>query len=115
MQGFVHKYTENGATVYTDGHKAYSDIQGVGHQTVKHSVGEFVNEQAHINGIESFWSLMKRGYHGIYRHWAAKNMDRYIDEFEGRYNARDLDIIDQMRNIAGRMNGKRLMFADLIK
>ena len=35
-------------------------------ETVKHSVGEYVNKQAHTNGIESFWALLKRGYHGMY-------------------------------------------------
>ena len=37
------------------------------HETVKHSISEYVNGMAHTNGIESFWSLLKRGYHGTYR------------------------------------------------
>ena len=89
-------------------------MQGVKHETVKHSVGEYVNEQATTNGVESFWALMKRGYHGIYHHWSAKLMERYIDEFEGRYNARKLDTIDQMRLIAMGMHGKRLKYNDLV-
>ncbi len=115
LQDFVHEHTVPGATVYTDDHKAYSNMQGVEHKTVKHSVGEYVNEQATTNGVESFWALMKRGYHGIYHHWSAKHMERYIDEFEGRYNARSLDTIDQMRLIAMSMVGKRLKFKDLIR
>lgn len=105
LKGFIHKLPEPGATVYTDDHKAYSNMKGVKHQTVKHSVGEYVNEKSTTNGIESFWALMKRGYRGIRHHWSAKHMERYIDEFEGRYNARPLDTIDQMRLIAMGMGG----------
>ena len=114
LQGFVHKHTADGVTVYTDDHKAYSNMQGVKHETVKHSVGEYVNEKATTNGVESFWELMKRGYHGTYHHWSEKHMERYVDEFEGRYNARSLDTIDQMRLIAMGMHGKRLKYNDLI-
>ena len=114
LQGFVHEHITPGATVYTDDHKAYNNMKGVKHATVKHSVGEYVNDQATVNGMESFWALMKRGYHGIYHHWSAKHMERYIDEFEGRYNARSLDTEDQMRLIAMGMHGKRLKYNDLI-
>ena len=115
LQGFVHKHTVDGVTVYTDDHKAYSNMQGVKRETVKHSVGEYVNDKATTNGVESFWVLMKRGYHGIYHHWSEKHMGRYVDEFEGRYNARSLDTIDQMRLIAMCMHGKRLKYNDLVK
>ena len=56
LQGFVHELTVVGATVYTEDHKAYSNMQGVKHETVKHSVGEYVNERATTNGVESFWA-----------------------------------------------------------
>lgn len=114
LQGFVHRNTTKGTTVYTDDHKAYRGMPDVKHQTVKHSVGEYVNEQATTNGVESFWALMKRGYHGVYHHWSAKHMERYIDEFEGRYNTRPLDTIDQMRLIAMGMAGKRLKYNELV-
>lgn len=114
LHEFVGKHTEDGATVYTDEATAYKGMEGVKHETVKHSVGEYVNGQATINGVESFWALMKRGYYGTYHHWSAKHMERYIDEFEGRFNARPLDTIDQMRLIAMGMNGKRLKYNDLV-
>ena len=57
---------------------------------------------------------MKHWYHGIYHHWSAKHMGRYIDEFEVRYNARALVTIDQMRLIAMGMVGKRLKYNDLV-
>ena len=114
LHAFVQKSTVSGATVYTDEAQAYKGMADVKHKAVKHSVGEYVNGQATTNGIESFWALMKRGYYGTYHHWSEKHMERYIDEFEGRFNARSLDTIDQMRLIAMGMNGKRLQYADLV-
>ena len=75
---------------------------------------EYVSGQAHTNGIESFWALLKRGYHGTYHHMSEKHLDRYVLEFSGRHNHRLLDTIDQMAIIALRMNNKRLRYQDLI-
>ena len=114
LQGFVERHTEIGATVYTDESAAYRGMKAVEHKTVNHKAGEYVNDQAHTNGIESFWSLLKRGYHGTYHHFSVKHLSRYVDEFAGRYNARAMDTIDQMRLIAMGMAGKRLKYDDLI-
>ena len=54
--------------------KSYKGIQGYDHQSVKHSAGEYVRGKAHTNGIESFWALLKRGYHGVY-HWVSSSRD----------------------------------------
>ena len=62
LRGFVYRRTEPGATVYTDEATAYKGLEGVNHESVKHSVGEYVDGQAHTNGLESFWSMLKRGY-----------------------------------------------------
>ena len=43
---------------------------------------------AHTNGIESFWAMLKRGYHGTFHHLSAKHLQRYIDEFATRHNLR---------------------------
>ena len=64
LQPFVVERTAQGAEVFTDDHGAYRGMPGVKHRTVKHSVGEWVDGQAHTNGVESFWSMLKRGYHG---------------------------------------------------
>ena len=110
---FVEKRTAHEATVYTDEHSAYSPLSY--HQTVVHSVGEYVDGQAHTNGIESFWSLLKRGYHGTFHQISPKHLDRYVTEFAGRYNDRPLDTIHQMRDMVRGMVGKRLTYEELIK
>ena len=83
-------------------------------RAVNHSISEYVRDQAHTNGIESFWATLKRGYHGTYHHMSAKHLDRYVGEFSGRHNDRERDTIDQMAHIAQGMVGKRLRYNDLI-
>ena len=113
LQGFVMDHTNPDATVYTDEHRGYTGMP-YRHETVKHSISEYVNGKAHTNGIESFWALLKRGYHGIYHHMSVQHLDRYVNEFSGRHNIRDLDTIEQMDVIAQRLNQKRLKYQDLI-
>ena len=112
LQPFVHSRIAQEADIYTDEHGAYHGLPN--HETVAHSVGEYVRGQAHTNGIESFWSMLKRGYYGTYHRMSPKHLDRYVGEFAGRHNARPLDTIDQMRAIVRGMSGKRLRYAELI-
>ncbi len=113
LQGFVGDHAAKGATVYTDDHKGYQGMP-FEHETVKHSVSEYVNGMAHTNGIESFWALLKRGYHGTFHHVSEKHLGRYVREFAGRHNIRDLDTVAQMAVLARGMVGKRLRYADLV-
>ena len=61
MHNFVNSRVEPDSIVYTDEHKCYQGIPHR-HETVKHSVSQYVKDQAHTNGIESFWALLKCGY-----------------------------------------------------
>lgn len=115
LRGFVRENAEAGATVYTDGASTYRGMAGYDHDFVKHSVGEFVKGMAHTNGVESFWSMLKRGYHGVYHHMSKKHLQRYINEFAGRHNIRDMDTIDQMAHVVAGMVGRRLLYRDLTK
>ena len=103
-----------GATVYTDEAGAYRGMP-FNYEAVCHSVGEYVRDQAHTNGMESFWSMLKRGYHGTYHHMSPKHLDRYVTEFSGQHNDRDANTIDQMANIAQDMVGRRLRYSDLVR
>ena len=113
LQGFVVGHTAKDATVYTDDAKAYRGIPQ-DHQTVKHSVGEYVNGAAHVNGIESFWSMLKRAHKGTFHHLSAKHLDRYVQEFAGRHNIRRVDTIKMMEVMAKGLEGKRLPYRALI-
>ena len=113
LHGFVAVNTEVDAMVYTDDASAYIGLPRK-HDTVKHSAKEFVRGQAHTNGIESFWSMLKRGYIGIYHQFSEKHLHRYVNEFAGRHNLRPLDTEDQMAALLVEGQGKRLRYKDLI-
>ena len=113
LQAFVHDRTDPTATVYTDEAAAYRRLDRH-HEAVAHGVGEYVREQAHTNGMESFWSMLKRGYIGTYHHMSVKHLDRYVTEFEGRHNSRPLDTADQMAAMARGADGKRMTYEGLI-
>ena len=84
------------------------------HETVKHSVSEYVNGMAHTNGIESFWSMLKRAHKGVYHKIRAKHLQRYVDEISGRHGVRERDTIDQMGALVEDMVGKRLTYTELV-
>ena len=112
LQGFVKTHAAKGAKVYTDEARAYEGLQN--RESVKHSVGEYVNGMAHTNGMESFWSMLKRAHKGTFHKLSAKHLQRYVNEFAGRHNIREMDTIRQMEHIVAAMVGKRLMYRDLI-
>ena len=114
LHGFVHHRAAVGATVYTDDAAAYRGMRGVEHEAVRHGVGQYVRDQAHTNGIESFWSMLKRGYHGVYHKMSAKHLQRYVNEYAGRHNVRNADTADQMGAVVAGMVGKRLGYRELV-
>lgn len=113
LQGFVNARIEPGTKVYTDEHGGYIGLEN--HEAVKHSVGEYVKDQAHTNGIESFWAALRRGYYGTYHKMSEKHLGRYVNEFAGRHNQRPLDTAVQMECMARGLMNKRLRYKDLIK
>ena len=113
LQGFVLEHAAPDATVYTDEASAYEGLPRP-HEAVKHSVSEYVRGQVHTNGMESFWSMMKRGYIGIYHKMSPKHLDRYVDEFAGRHNLRESDTLTQMGAVVRGFEGKRLTYGELI-
>ena len=114
LQLFVRERVALGATVYTDDAKAYRGLAYL-HRTVRHSVGEYVNGMAHTNGIESFWSLLKRGYVGTYHYMSAKHLHRYVNEFSARKAVREWDTMRQMGDVVTGMVGGRLTYSALVE
>ena len=83
-------------------------------ESVNHSVKEDVNGQAHTNGIEAFWALVKRGYYGTRHKMSAQHPPGYVKEFAGRHNIREQKTTNQMAVIAKRFAGKSLRYGELI-
>ena len=106
-------HAEAKATVYTDEPSAYTGMPRE-HETVRHSVKEYVNNQAHTNGMESHWAMLKRGDVGVYHKMSPKHLSRYVGEFEGRHNHRPLDTEEQMGIMARGADGKQLSYETLI-
>ena len=100
---------EPAAPIFTDEATVYAGMPN--HEAVRHSVGEFVRNQAHTNGLESFWAGLKRGFEGVYHQMSPKHLNRYVNEFSGRHNIRPLDTEEQMSAIARGGVGKRLPYA----
>ena len=113
LQGFVAEHAAPGATVYTDEALAYQGMP-LTHETVCHSVGVYVREQASTNGMESFWSMLKRAHKGTFHKISPKHLQRYVNEFVGRHGIREQDTIDQMNAVIAGMIGRRLMYRELV-
>jgi len=78
------------ATLMTDELVTYKALRHPDHQTVNHSVGEYVRADVHVNSAEGFFSLLKRGINGVYHHVGKGHLGRYCDEFSFRYDSRKL-------------------------
>ena len=115
LTGFVYSTSRQEAQTYTDDANAYQALKRAAHSTVKHSVREYVDGMAHINGMESFWSLLKRGYYGTYHKMSKEHLQRYVDEFVGRHNVRRLDTVEQMGKTVKGLLGKRLTYKMLTR
>jgi len=117
LHKMIEETVKDGATVYTDQNLGYSGLSNKGckHETVNHSVGEYIRDQVHTNGMESFWSMVKRGFMGVYHKMSRKHLQRYIDEYAGRHNNRPLSTLMQLEKVIEGLCGKRLKYADLIE
>ena len=113
LHGFVKDCVAPGATVYTDDAGGYESLP-FDHAVIKHSLSEYVKGDIHTNGIESLWSMLKRAHKGTFHKLSPKHLDRYVQEFAGRHNVRELDTAEQLVSISDGMRGKRLRYEQLI-
>lgn len=105
LRGFIDEYISDSAeAIHTDEHSGYKGATGeTPHETVNHSQDEWVRGNVHTNTIEGMWSLFKRGVVGSFHHVSRKHLDRYLDEFEFRFNNRENPFIfrDALRELLG--------------
>ena len=109
---FIMEHANPDTKIYTDDALIYHVLPN--HESVKHSVGEYVRGQAHTNGVESFWSMLKRAHTGVFHKISPKHLDRYVQEFAGKHNLRRLGTLTQMRRVVRLMAGKTLPYDVLI-
>ena len=114
MQGFIAEHATPGAKVYTDTAGGYSGMTGFDHEKVNHNVAEYVRGMAHTNGVESFWSMLKRAHKGTFHKISPKHLQRYASEFAGKHNVRDSGTLAQMRDTVAGLVGRNLLYRDLI-
>ena len=112
LRGFVTDSTKPDAMVYTDGKAGYVGLPR--HEVVRHTVGEYVRGMAHTNGVESFWSMLKRAHTGTFHKMSPKHLDRYVQEFAGKHNMRNSGTLAQMRSTAARLVGRNLLYRELV-
>jgi transposase-like protein len=116
IEPIVAFHVKVGANVYTDEWHAYNNLgMWYNHQRVNHGAKQYVNGMAHTNGVENFWSHLKRGIDGIY-HWVSKkHLQNYVDEFVLRFNTRKFGTQGRFDLALSGVAGKRLKYNELTK
>jgi transposase-like protein len=113
LQRNVREHVEAGAAIFTDELLSYDGLESdYKHEVINHAV-EYVNGNVHTNGMENFWSLLKRGLHGTYISVEPFHLFRYIDEQAFRFNNRKLTDGERFDIGVREIVGKRLTYAEL--
>jgi ISXO2-like transposase domain len=106
LQNEILNQVEFGAKLYSDDAVAYNELASLyAHDVVNHAL-EYVKGRVHTNGMENFWSLLKRGLHGTYVAVEPFHLFRYVDEQAFRYNRKDLDAAGRFSLAVSQMVGK---------
>lgn len=116
LHKLVMENVNQNSILFTDNYLGYKglNLKFAGHETVNHSVNEYVRGVVHTNTIEGFWGLFKRGIYGIYHQTSVKHLQRYVDEFSYRYNSRDLKDVERFNLAVARCGGAQISYARLI-
>lgn len=113
LQGEIYKHIEEGSTVYSDALRSYRNLENdFTHKVINHAE-RYVDGQIHNNGIENFWSLLKRSLGGTYVSVEPFHLFRYLDEQAFRFNNRKGDDSDRFIKAAQNITGKRLTLKQL--
>ncbi len=113
LQGEIRKHVEAGAALYTDALLSYNGLEGdYAHQVVDHAV-QYVDGRVHTNGLENFWSLLKRSISGTCISVEPFHLFRYLDEQSFRYNERKSTDAERFVTAMKQIVGKRLTFNEL--
>lgn len=114
LLGFVRDHVVEGSTVYTDSHQAYLRAGATyEHAIVDHNLGQYVNGLIHTNGIENFWSILKRSIKGTYIAIDPKHLLAYVDERVFAFNNRRDTDFDRFSMVLGHVANRRLTYKEL--
>jgi transposase-like protein len=114
LQGVVREYVEGGSYVFSDAWRSYNGLSAdYVHQVIDHAES-YVQGNIHANGIENFWSLLKRGIKGTYVSVEPFHLFRYLDEQAFRYNERKNDDGGRFAEAIASIVGRRLTYKELI-
>lgn len=115
----IYRNVEMGSTIHTDDAPVYDGIGELfyRHDTVNHSLRQYLKGDITTNGIESVFAVMKRGIIGVYHQMAVKHIGRYVDEFTFRLNEGNVKIhtLDRLDSFVDGMAEKRLTYKALIQ
>lgn len=108
----LNQHANKKAHLMTDDFRAYRPIgkEFATHESVKHSLGEYVRGNVHTNTVEGFFSIFKRGIYGVYQHVSSHHLHRYTTEFDFRYNNRKIADAERATTMLKGIVGKRLMY-----
>jgi transposase-like protein len=113
LHGPIVENVANRSTIYTDVLRSYSGLDiRYSHKTVDHAE-RYVDGRAHTNGLENFWSLLKRSLNGTYVSVEPFQLFRYLDERLFAYNLRDKDDYGRFAAVLRAVAGRRLTYAEL--
>lgn len=98
--------------LHTDESRLYLGIgkEFAAHETVHHYAGEYYRDGVHTNCAENYFSIFKRGMRGVYQHCKEKHLQRYLTEFDFRYNSRDMEDAERADLALKGAEGKRLTY-----
>ena len=115
LKPIIKKMVAEGSIVVTDEWKGYNGVsKDFFHVALNHKGKEYVRGAFHTNGIENFWSHMKRGIYGVYHHASPKHLHRYCDEFSFRYNSRKANEVERFDVSLMKTDNFRLTYKQLI-
>ena len=113
LQAEVREHVEAGAALYSDALLSYEGLAGeFAHQVIDHAVA-YVDGRVHTNGLENFWSLLKRSIAGTYVSVEPFHLHRYLDEQAYRFNNRKLSDAERFEQAMRNINGKRVTWNEV--
>lgn len=112
LQSEVREHVLAGSALFTDALKSYEGLNEFQHEVVDHAV-EYVRGEVHTNGLENFWSLVKRGLNRTYISVEPFHLFRYLNEQVFRYNNRKMNDGDRFDIVVRQIVGKRLTWDQL--